>query len=92
MAAIAHRCACGHLDLFHSSTTDACTTGGCPCKTLNAGPPEVIPTWRSDGTPTGPTIAEPAVIAPGTRSAGMGGLCGCEACHTLYASAAGNAA
>ncbi|KFU82916.1 hypothetical protein BB31_00035 [Amycolatopsis lurida NRRL 2430] len=92
MAAIAHRCACGHLDFFHSSVTGACTTEGCLCQTVNAGPPEVIPTWRSDGTPTGPTVEEPAVIAPGTRGAGMGGLCGCDACQTLYASVSGNAA
>ncbi|MGW4826682.1 hypothetical protein ACWEOG_03800 [Amycolatopsis japonica] len=92
MAAIVHRCACGHPDFFHSSTTGACTTEGCPCKTLNPGPPEVIPTWRADGPPTGPTIEEPTVIPPGTRGTGMGQLCGCEACHTLHASVAGNAA
>lgn len=92
MAAIAHRCACGHLDLFHSSVSRECTTGGCPCRTLNAGPPEVIPTWRSVGTPTGPTIPEPEVIAPGTPGAGMGRLCDCQACQAVYVTVAATAA
>lgn len=85
MAAIVHRCTCGHPDTFHSSISSECTTAACPCPGLDPGPPEVIPTWRSDGTPTGPTVPDAEVIPPGTVDGnGVGRLCACDACQALY--------
>ena len=57
MAAIVHRCACGHLDSHrreHPTTNDTrpCLAARCDCTDADLQAPEVIPTWRA-ATPPG---------------------------------------
>jgi hypothetical protein len=88
MAAIVHRCACGHLDSFHTPTstgdTEPCRMARCTCANVDPGTPEVIPTWRA-ATPFAQAEPDPVVIKPGTVDAtGLGRLCDCEDCWSLY--------
>ncbi|MEV7092319.1 hypothetical protein AB0M80_05700 [Amycolatopsis sp. NPDC051045] len=88
MAAIVHRCACGHLDSFHTKTakgdTEPCRMAGCGCADVDPGAPEVIPTWRA-ANPTAQAMPDPVLIQPGTVDGpGMGRLCDCEDCWALF--------
>ncbi|QRP47429.1 hypothetical protein [Amycolatopsis sp. FDAARGOS 1241] len=82
MAAIVHRCACGHLDSFHAPSpkgdTAPCSMARCDCADVDPGAPEVIPTWRSE-TPFDQAQPDPALIEPGTDRS-----CDCEDCWSLY--------
>ncbi|MEV4602576.1 hypothetical protein AB0K15_34925 [Amycolatopsis sp. NPDC049253] len=88
MALIVHRCHCGHIDLFHHGRTDeltaeACT--GCTGGTHEFGPPEVIPSWRSDAADaTAGAVPDPDPVEPGIAGAGLPTLCGCPDCRALY--------
>lgn len=89
MAAIIHRCACGHPADFHLRTlkgdTVPCRMHRCGCGDVEPQQPEVIPTWRSD-TPTGTAMPDPVLLQPGTVDLpnGIGRLCDCEDCQALY--------
>ncbi|MEV6875803.1 hypothetical protein [Amycolatopsis sp. NPDC051128] len=89
MAAIVHRCACGHLDSFHTDfptkdDTRPCIAAGCDCADADPGMPEVIPTWRA-ASPAEQATLDPTVIEPGTVDGpGLGRLCDCEDCWRLY--------
>ncbi|HEY3479058.1 MAG TPA: hypothetical protein VGL02_09180 [Streptomyces sp.] len=88
MAAIVHRCACGHLDSFHTPArpgdTVPCRMARCDCADVDPGAPEVIPTWRAE-TPFGQAKPDPVLIEPGTVDGpGLGRLCDCEDCWSLY--------
>ncbi len=99
MAAIVHRCACGHLDSVHADfptndDTRPCTAYRCGCEDADLAAPEVIPTW-SAASPTALATLDTEVIEPGTVDGpGIGRLCDCEDCWSLYntATTAGQAA
>ncbi|GAA1986573.1 hypothetical protein [Amycolatopsis minnesotensis] len=88
MTLIIHRCSCGHPDLFHrvdfaSGAVEDCT--GCLGGTHEFGPPEAIPSWRTDPAhPTAGTVADPNPVEPGTTLQGLPRLCGCQDCRDLY--------
>jgi hypothetical protein len=89
MAAIVHRCACGHLNSFHADfptndDTRPCLVPGCACTDADPQAPEVIPTW-SAVSPTAQAELDPVVIEPGTVDGpGLGQQCDCEDCWNLY--------
>ncbi len=90
MAVIVHRCDCGHLDSTHDPAPDKdgnrrCHMAGCGCLDAQPGAPEVIPTWSSNGIPTGPALPNPDIVPPGTNDGpGIGRACDCEDCQSLY--------
>ncbi|WP_086846577.1 hypothetical protein [Amycolatopsis kentuckyensis] len=97
MAAIVHRCACGHLDSFHTDhptkdDTRPCIAAGYACQNADLAAPEVIPTWRAADA-TGQAMHDPVVIEPGTIDGpGLGRLCDCDDCWALYDSDTATAA
>lgn len=90
MAVIVHRCACEHLDNVHAATSDKddnrrCLMAGCACLDSQPGDPEVIPTWSTGASPTGPALPDPVIVAPGTNDGpGIGRACDCDDCQALY--------
>jgi hypothetical protein len=89
MAAIVHRCACGHLDSHHrehplKDDTRPCLASRCDCADADLQTPEVIPTW-SAASATAQALPDPVVIEPGTVDGpGIGQLCDCEDCWRTY--------
>lgn len=88
MAAIIHRCACGHPVSFHTvngmEDTSPCQMDRCGCTDRDPGSPELIPTWSSD-SPLQQAKPDPHLLAPGTGDRpGVGTLCDCEDCWALY--------
>ncbi|MET8847983.1 hypothetical protein [Amycolatopsis sp. NPDC004625] len=95
MAAIVHRCACAHLDHFHVTGEDKdgrrpCYI--CSCRDSDPAPPEIIPTWRAASL-TAQAMPDPVLVEPGTVDGpGLGRLCDCDDCWTLYETTVGQAA
>ncbi len=76
---IVHRCHCGHLDRWHSSSaltgTRSCSAPQCGCAQPVYDKPEVIPSWRGtiDGTQRDVVTRRPE--------------CDCRDCAALFTSA-----
>src|SRR5688500_18212517 len=63
MSFLIHRCACGHIDLFHGSSRGGpCEMKTCRCQSIDQGESWVLPTWNNGQLVE--SIAEPGSKPP----------------------------
>lgn len=87
---IGHRCACGHGDLSHKTSSSgkrSCDCQPCGRRCSRNETPELLPTFDARGNRV------ERIIPPGEKLATEGDsgplTCGCEDCKALYAEVTG---